>query len=103
MALFVTGLIVSAQHFRFTWNTALATLTANVLQPVLAFGIARLLSAPPQMLKIAVVMAALPAGFFGILFGESYGQKSQEASSQLIASTAAAVLTLAVAIAWVFR
>jgi malonate transporter len=37
--------------------------------------------------KLSVVMAALPSGFFGILFGTSYRRISDEANSTIIAST----------------
>jgi malonate transporter len=102
LALFVTGLILSAQHFRLSWNTALAVLVTNILQPLLAFAIARALHAPAAATKIAVLMAALPSGFFGILFGSSYGIVSEEAGSAVIASTVFSVVTLALAIGWLY-
>jgi malonate transporter len=102
MALFVTGLILSAQRFRLTWNTAWATVTVNILQPLVAFAIARVIGAPPDITKITVLLAALPSGFFGLLFGSNYSVNSEEASSTVIASTVAAMLTLAVAIALLY-
>ena len=50
--------------------------------------------------KLSVVMAALPSGFFGILFGTSYRRISDEANSTIIASTIFSAATLAGAIAW---
>jgi malonate transporter len=47
-------------------------------------------------------MAALPSGFFGILFGSSYGLVSEESGSMVIASTVTSMLTLALAIAWLY-
>jgi malonate transporter and related proteins len=102
MALFVTGLILSAQQFRLRWNVVLATVTTNILQPLIAFGIASLLTAPREITQVAVLMAALPSGFFGILFGSSYGHSSEDAGSAVIASTLASMFTLAVAIAWLY-
>jgi malonate transporter len=102
MALFVTGLILSAQQFRLRWNIVLATVTTNILQPLIAFGIASLLTAPREITHVAVLMAALPSGFFGILFGSSYGHNSEDAGSAVIASTLASMFTLAVAIAWLY-
>jgi malonate transporter len=103
LALFVTGLILSAQRFHLSWNVALATIIANVVQPLLAFAIAHLLGVPAAIMKISVLMAALPSGFFGILFGSSYGLVSEESDSTVIASTVVSMLTLAVAIAWLYR
>jgi len=47
-------------------------------------------------------MAALPSGFFGILFGTSYRRISDEANSTIIASTIFSAATLAGAIAWTY-
>ncbi|WP_022976668.1 AEC family transporter [Nevskia ramosa] len=102
LALFVTGLILSAQRFRLTWNTALATVTVTVIQPLLALGIARAINAPSDITCIAVLMAALPSGFFGVLFGANAGLNSEESGSTVIASTLAAMVTVALTIAWLY-
>ena len=44
--------------------------------------------------KVAVLLSALPFGFFGVLFGVSYRTRSQEAGSMVIASTIFSVVTL---------
>jgi malonate transporter len=103
LALFVTGLILSAQRFRLSWNVALATIIANVVQPLLALAIALVLGVSAALMEISVLMAALPCGFFGILFGSSYGLDSEESGSTVIASTVVSTFTLAVAIAWLYR
>ena len=102
LALFVTGLILSAQRFRLSANTLLAVATINVARPLLALAIARLLGTPPEITRITVLMAALPAGFFGILFGKNYGVNSEEAGSTIIASTVASMFTLALVIGWLY-
>ncbi len=55
-----------------------------------------------EITKLSVVLAALPSGFFGVLFGTSYGHPSAEANSMIIASTIFSAITLAVAIAWTY-
>jgi malonate transporter len=60
---------------------------ANIAQPLIAFAICRELDASVLTTKLSVVMAALPFGFFGILFGTSYRRISDEANSIIIAST----------------
>jgi malonate transporter len=102
LALFVTGLIVSAQRFRLSWNVTLATIIANIVQPLLALAIALLMGVPASIMKISVLMAALPSGFSGILFGSSYGLVSEESDSMVLASTGLSVFTLALAIAWLY-
>jgi malonate transporter and related proteins len=52
--------------------------------------------------KLSVVIAALPSGFFGILFGTSYRRISDEANSTIIPSTIFSAATLAGAIAWTY-
>lgn len=102
LALFVTGLILSAQRFRLNWNVALATIIGNIVKPLLALAISMVLGVPAAIMRISVLMAALPSGFFGILFGSRYGLVSEESDSMVIASTGMSVLTLAVAIAWLY-
>ena len=69
---------------------------------VLTFSICRELDASVLTTKLSVVMAALPSGFFGILFGTSYRRISDEANSTIIASTIFSALTLAVTIGWTY-
>ncbi|HEX7816449.1 AEC family transporter [Dyella sp.] len=102
MALFVTGLILSAQRFRLRGNVVFAVVVTNVIQPLIAWGIATLLDSPKDIAHVAILMAALPSGFFGILFGSSYGHRSEDAGSAVIASTLVSAVTLAVAIAWLY-
>ncbi|WP_343712708.1 AEC family transporter [Inquilinus sp.] len=102
MGLLVTGLVLSESEFRLSFNTALGVAVSNIAQPLLAFFICRAVSAPAEITELSVIMAALPSGFFGILFGNSYGRLSVEANSTIIASTIFSALTLAVAIGWTY-
>jgi malonate transporter len=72
LALFVTGLVLSERPFHLSRNTLLGTALANIAQPLITFAICRALDASVMTTKLSVVMAALPSGFFGILFGTSY-------------------------------
>ena len=56
------------------------------------------ISANSKGAREAIVLAALPAGFFGVLFGLRYGISSEVVGTTLIASTILSALTLAVAI-----
>lgn len=103
MALFITGLILSAQHFRLSWEGVLATAAANILRPLLALGFALLLPMPVAMMKQAVLFAAFPSGFYGILFGTSYGVKTDDVSFIVIASTVFAAATLALTMTWLYH
>jgi malonate transporter len=94
-ALFVTGLIVSAQRFRLSWNVGWAVLAKNVIQPALCFALVSLMAMPLQQTKYIVLLSAGPCGFFGILFGEGFDATPEVASSSLIASCVLGIFTLA--------
>jgi malonate transporter len=51
---------------------------------------------------MSVLMAALPSGFFGILFGANAGFSSEDSGAIVIASTVAGAGTLALSIAWLY-
>ena len=103
MGLFVTGLVLSQSAFRLTLNTSIGVVISNIAQPLLAFFLSRAMGAPTEITKISVVMAALPSGFFGILFGKSYDRLSEEGNSIILASTLFSTLTLAAVIAWTYH
>ncbi|MDB6016636.1 MAG: Auxin Efflux Carrier [Pedosphaera sp.] len=94
-ALFVTGLIASAQRFNLNWGVGWAILGKNVIQPALCLAIALLVGMPLEQTRYIVLLCALPSGFFGILFGESFNATPAVASSSLIASTVLGIFTLA--------
>lgn len=99
VALFLTGLILSALPFRLNRQVVVATTVTNVIQPLFVAAIVYVFAVPLNIAKPAILLAALPSGFFGILFGVNYKVVSAEAGSIIIASTALSVVTLAVAIA----
>ena len=44
--------------------------------------------------RAVILLAAVPCGFFGVLFGLRYGIESQEVGSTLIASSVLSIVTL---------
>ena len=97
-ALFLTGLILSAQKVRLSTSVNIQTLAADVVHPLLAAGLAWAFAVSPLTMREAIVLSALPVGFFGILFGLRFGIASEVVSSTLIASTVLSDATLAAAI-----
>src|SRR6266403_4367149 len=93
-ALFVTGLIVSAQRFNLNWGVGWAVVGKNVIQPALCLAVALLVGMPVEQTKYVVLLAAIPSGFFGILFGEGFDATPKVASSSLIATTVLGIFTL---------
>jgi malonate transporter and related proteins len=94
-ALFVTGLISSAQRFKMTLAADWSVLGKNVLQPVLCLAVTLLLGMPLEQTRHVVLLSAIPCGFFGALFGKGFDATPEVASSSLIASTALGLFTLA--------
>lgn len=94
-ALFLTGLVVSAQRFEMTWAVTWAVFVKNIFQPALCLGIARLLGLPLDLTRSVVLMTAIPCGFFGIVFGKHFDVTPPVASSGLIASYVVGIFSLA--------
>lgn len=94
-ALFVTGLIVSAQRFTMNWSVGWAVIAKNVIQPALCFAVVFALAMPLEQTRYVVLLSAIPCGFFGTLFGEGFDATPDVASSSLIASSLLSIFTLA--------
>ena len=98
VALFLTGLILSAQRIELGPNVLSGTLVKNVVHPVLAIGLIALLPIDRDTARAAILLCALPSGFFGVLFGLRYGIEFHVAGSTLIVSSLASVVTVSVAL-----
>ena len=102
VALFLTGLILSAQSFRLDWKVVGATAMADIIRPLLTAAVALALPIPWDVARVAILMAAVPSGFFGILFAVNYRLDSATTGSMVIASTVFSIVTMAIAIAVLF-
>ena len=96
--LFLTGLIVSAQPLKLDMNVAIQTGLANVAHPLMVAGLAWLFAVEPLAAREAIVLSALPVGFFGILFGLRSKRSSKVSGTTLIASTVLSAATLSAVI-----
>lgn len=99
LALFLTGLVLSAERVRIGLEVIVATLVGGVARPLLAFAAVGVSQLPQPMAAEAVLMLALPSGFFGILLGLRYRVTSETAGSTLLLSTALSVPTLPLVVA----
>ena len=97
-ALFVTGVILSARRILFSRNVISGAFLKNVVHPLIGYALILVLPMSPETARAAVLLLALPSGFFGVLFGLRYGKDSQEAGSTLIVSSLASIVTLAIAL-----
>ncbi len=98
VALFLTGLILSSQKLLLTPNVLVSVGLRNVVHPLFTCGLVLLFRMPEPSARAAILLTALPSGFFGILFGLRYGKDPGIAGSTLIVSTLLSVVTLTVAI-----
>jgi malonate transporter and related proteins len=83
-ALVLTGLVVSAQSFRFTGGVAITTLLKLVGQPVFALCMMVLFRMDHTDIRNITVISAIPGGFFGMVFGKGFNATPEIASSGLI-------------------
>ncbi|MDM0015227.1 AEC family transporter [Variovorax sp. J22P168] len=102
VALFLTGLILSAQSFRLNWKIVAATGMADIIRPLATAAVVFILPVPSEMAKVAILLSAVPSGFFGILFAVNYRLDSAITGSMVIASTVFSIITMAIAIAVLF-
>ena len=96
-ALFLTGLVLSAQPVKLSANVGWTVAMKNVLQPLLTALLALPLLDGAEA-RVAVMLMAVPSGAFGVLFSVRYGVASAQIGTMLIASTILSALTLTAAI-----
>jgi malonate transporter len=99
VALLLTGLVPSAQPFRLDWKVTTATAVGDIARPLLTAALVFALPVSLDTAKIAILMAAVPSGFFGILFAVSYRRDPGTTGSMVLASTVLSIATMAIAIA----
>jgi malonate transporter and related proteins len=102
VALFLTGLMLSGQSFQLDWKVVGATALADIVRPLLTAAVVWLLPISGEIARTAILFAAVPAGFFGILFAVTYRLDSVTVGSMVIASTVVSIATMAVAVAVLF-
>ena len=94
-ALVLTGLVVSAQKFRFDKSVFWAAAAILLIQPLFALGMTLLFHMSHDQVRDITVINAIPGGFFGLVFGKAFNATPDAASSGLIASYGAGAITLA--------
>ncbi|RKS84461.1 malonate transporter [Orbus hercynius] len=95
-ALFLTGLILSARTLKVNFVVSVSSITKLVIQPILAWGMVLLLGLHGDLAITAVLMLALSAGFFGVVFGNRFGVQSADAEATLLISSILCIVTLPV-------
>jgi malonate transporter and related proteins len=94
-SLILTGVVVSAQRFRFDRSVFWTTITILLFQPIFALSMTLLFHMSRDHVRDITIISAIPGGFFGLVFGKSFDATPETASSGLIASYGAGWLSLA--------
>ncbi|EOC1315918.1 AEC family transporter [Cronobacter turicensis] len=93
-ALFLTGVILSARKLKINAMVITATITKLLIQPFIAWGIVLVLGLTGPVAVTAILMIALAAGFFGVVFGNRFGVQSPDAEAVLLLSSVLSILSL---------
>lgn len=93
-ALFLTGVILSARKLKLNAVVGVGTVAKLLIQPFIAWGIVLALGLTGPVAITAILMIALSAGFFGVVFGNRFGVQSPDAEAVLLLSSVLCVLSL---------
>ena len=93
-ALFLTGVILSARQLKINTMVISSTVTKLLIQPALAWGIVLLFGLHGTVAITAILMIALSAGFFGVVFGNRFGVQSPDAEAVLLLSSLLSIVSL---------
>ena len=93
-ALFLTGLILSARQIRINQAVIVASVTKLLIQPFIAWGIVLALGLHGPLAITSILMIALAAGFFGVVFGNRFGVESPDAEATLLITSVLSIVTL---------
>jgi len=93
-ALFLTGVILSARQLKINGVVVLSSITTMLIQPFIAWGLVIAFGISGQVAITAILMVALSAGFFGVVFGNRFGVQSPDAEATLLISSLLCIITL---------
>ncbi|MCU5774510.1 AEC family transporter [Erwiniaceae bacterium BAC15a-03b] len=93
-ALFLTGVILSARQLKINRVVIIGSLVTMLVQPFIAWGLVLMLGIHGSLAITAILMVALSAGFFGVVFGNRFGVESPDAEATLLISSVLCIVTL---------
>lgn len=93
-ALFLTGVILSARKLQINTMVITSTIAKLLIQPAIAQGIVLIFGLHGSVAITAILMIALSAGFFGVVFGNRFGVQSPDAEAVLLLSSVLCILSL---------
>lgn len=93
-ALFLTGVILSARQLKINGVVVMSSITTMLIQPLIAWGLVIVFGISGPVAITAILMVALSAGFFGVVFGNRFGVQSPDAEATLLISSLLCIITL---------
>ncbi|KKB06560.1 AEC family transporter [Pantoea anthophila] len=93
-ALFLTGVILSARQLKLNAVVGVGTVAKLLIQPFIAWGLVLAVGLNGSVAITAILMIALSAGFFGVVFGNRFGVQSPDAEAVLLLSSILCILSL---------
>lgn len=98
IAVYVVVVVYVVRRSLYALPVILATLVALLVQPLFGAAITVVVHVPVAYAHVAILILAIPGGFFGVLFGIPYNARSQVASSTLMLSSVGSIVTIPTAI-----
>lgn len=93
-ALFLTGLILSPRKLVINRAVISSCVTTLIIQLFIAWGIVWVMGINGHLAVTAILMIALPGGFFGIVFGNQFGIQSPDSEATLLLTSVLCTVTL---------
>lgn len=93
-SLFLTGLILSARKLQINTAVIVSCITKLIIQPFIAWGVVVVLGVNGTLAITGILMIALSAGFFGVVFGNRFGVQSPDAEATLLITSILCIITL---------
>jgi malonate transporter len=93
-ALFLTGVILSARQLKVNMPVMLGLVLKNLVQPFIAWGVVIAFGIHGDVARAGIVLIALSAGFFGVVFGNRFGVQSPDAEGTLLLSSLLCILSV---------
>ena len=87
-------MILSARKLQINTMVITSTIAKLLIQPFIAWGIVLIFGLHGSVAITAILMIALSAGFFGVVFGNRFGVQSPDAEAVLLLSSVLCILSL---------
>ncbi|VDR27042.1 auxin efflux carrier [Raoultella terrigena] len=87
-------MILSARKLKLNAMVSIATIAKLLIQPFIAWAIVVAFGLHGSVAITAILMIALSAGFFGVVFGNRFGVQSPDAEAVLLLSSVLCILSL---------